>query len=506
MYQHATTRFSIPTPSRHKRIIAGIIAFIAIVYLAWYVVAFSRYPADDAYIHMRIARNFVTHGVPYFNIDQPVSGSSSLLWLILLSGLFAVFGPKPEVALIPSIVSVVGIFILGTAIISKRYPLLAALIWSFLLTVCTVIASAAALMETPLAICLWLLSLRYLERAAYGRASLYAALACITRYEFVVWLMLVFVYTPQLKLMPRLFLGAIVPILVLVGFNLFFFQSLVPNTVIAKSIVYSLNIHETLFTAGIYPNSIIFLLALLLNVLLIWQVFRRQAARSLGFVAIFGCAILGLYVIRNIFVFPWYTPIYLFPLLFMHILVASYNVIAVRIVAVALMLYFGFGSAQAALYGAEALALDQHQTNLVGMRVQQYLNIGNDLAHTYPHATIMAAEIGGLGWTFPGKIVDAIGLVSPECLEYHPLNVPRDRASGLIGAIPPQAVQDLRPDIIVSMEIFSEAVRRDMSNGAIAEYRLLRNYPVTGLQPSILTGDGVLWGSQWTQVFVRNKL
>src|SRR5262245_28589405 len=121
MHHYVAISLSVPTPLRRKHIIAGIIAFMAIIYLLWYVFAYSRYPADDAYIHMRIARNFATHGVPYFNIDQPVSGSSSLLWLVLLSGLFAAFGASPDLALIPSVVGVVGTFIVCAIIMSKRY-------------------------------------------------------------------------------------------------------------------------------------------------------------------------------------------------------------------------------------------------------------------------------------------------------------------------------------------------------------------------------------------------
>jgi hypothetical protein len=64
--------------------------------------------------------------------------------------------------------------------------------------------------------------------------------------------------------------------------------------------------------------------------------------------------------------------------------------------------------------------------------------------------------------------------------------------------IPPDAVRDYQPDLIVSMETFSEALREAMAKGQFPEYKLIQNYPV-------IAGDeeAMLWGSKWTQVYVR---
>jgi hypothetical protein len=141
-----------------------------------------------------------------------------------------------------------------------------------------------------------------------------------------------------------------------------------------------------------------------------------------------------------------------------------------------------------------------------GLRVQQYLHIGSVLHTQYPQATLMTPEIGGLGWTFSGKIIDAVGLVSPDCLQYHPLEVPTQRSLGTYGAIPSKAVVDIQPDLIVSMETFSEALREDMVSGHVTGYILLKNYPVLAESEFSDTGDAVLWDAHYTQVYIRNAL
>ena len=91
---------------------------------------------------------------------------------------------------------------------------------------------------------------------------------------------------------------------------------------------------------------------------------------------------------------------------------------------------------------------------------------------------MITSEIGGLGWGFcPNRVYDGAGLVSPSNLKYHPMQVPTERSSGGWGAIPVGAVIDARADYIVSMPIFSEAVARALSSGAMTGYQLAEGWP-----------------------------
>jgi hypothetical protein len=68
----------------------------------------------------------------------------------------------------------------------------------------------------------------------------------------------------------------------------------------------------------------------------------------------------------------------------------------------------------------------------------------------------MTSELGGLGQSFHGYIYDGFGLTNPDALRYHPLKIPEERSSGIIGAIPWRYVMDKSPDLIVSYDIYAK--------------------------------------------------
>jgi hypothetical protein len=72
-----------------------------------------------------------------------------------------------------------------------------------------------------------------------------------------------------------------------------------------------------------------------------------------------------------------------------------------------------------------------------------------------PGDTVLAPEIGALGFYLSGTLVDACGLVSPEAIRYLPVP-PQERMGGDIGSIPLAFVRDLQPDFIVGMPVFAK--------------------------------------------------
>ncbi len=62
------------------------------------------YSLDDAYIHMAIAKNFSQHGVWGVNKKEFSSSSSSLLYTLLISLLFLIFGPYELIPLIINLI------------------------------------------------------------------------------------------------------------------------------------------------------------------------------------------------------------------------------------------------------------------------------------------------------------------------------------------------------------------------------------------------------------------
>lgn len=66
----------------------GILLTLSLIRTRWHLV----YPLDDAYIHMAIAKNLAEHGVWGVTRYEFTSCSSSPLWIILLSGMYRIFG------------------------------------------------------------------------------------------------------------------------------------------------------------------------------------------------------------------------------------------------------------------------------------------------------------------------------------------------------------------------------------------------------------------------------
>ena len=64
---------------------------------------------------------------------------------------------------------------------------------------------------------------------------------------------------------------------------------------------------------------------------------------------------------------------------------------------------------------------------------------------------IAAGDIGALGYDTGARILDTLGLISPQTLRYYPLD-----SSFYVGAyaMPPQLILDEQPDWLVSPEVY----------------------------------------------------
>ncbi len=472
----------------------------AIFYFYWYISTYSAYAADDAFIHLRIARNFVESGAPYYNPGQAVAGSSSPLWTVLLTALFSVFGPRFQLLPVVAWVCTIGVFCACTWILSERFSVGAAIAAAFVIVSVLVLPVSASLMETPAALLFFALSVICFARARFAAFGALSALAFAVRYEFALWLVLGFAFAEGRKGKARYLCGAAAPLAFVVWFNHYYFGAFIPNTVWAKSKVYTLSAEEFVTEMGVDVPSFIDFVAV--NVLVAVQCLRRKPPAWANAAGLFAVGLFALYGVTRTFIFPWYRPLLLLPLVIACALAplrGRFWVLALLVVALRTL---PIASAEEA-YGLLVADPGFYREYMIGARVRQYLRIGDELSHLFPNAVVMAPEIGGLGWTFHGRIIDAIGLVSPECLRFHPLKVPEERAIGSLGAIPPQAVQELAPDVVVSMEKFSQAFKRAMASGAIDNYALFRNYPVVSEEVSKRSGARTVWDSLWTQVYVR---
>jgi hypothetical protein len=494
-----------------KPVIRNTLSYIFLVlgaiYLIIYIARYSQYPSDDAFIHMRIARNFLATGQPYYNVDQAVAGSSSVLWLLLLTAAFWLFGVNFHIVPWLTTFFTIATYMATIIVLRKYFSVLISIVISFLLTVIVFANTAALLMETPVVLLFWLLSIMCVDRKRFFFAGLFAGLSFATRYEYVVWMIIIIFLADTFKEKIVTGIGILLPAMSVAVFNLYYFSSLIPNTIRAKSIIYDLTYADSLhFMFILIPAGLcLFILLMTEVILLTWYYVVKTKQKAPAIMLVFAVVILSMYVSTRTNIFPWYVPLFLFPLVLGCCFTLTARNKLIRIVAFFILLILGTVPLAKAVQGARGLILNRlslyHHYDS-SLRVQQYLHIGSLLYEQYPHATLMAPEIGGLGWTFSGKIIDAVGIVSPECLQYHPLDVPTQRSSGTYGAIPSQAVVDLQPDLIVSMETFSEELRKDMAIGHVTGYVLLKNYPVLAESEYSEAGDAVLWNARYTQVYI----
>jgi hypothetical protein len=240
---------------------------------------------------------------------------------------------------------------------------------------------------------------------------------------------------------------------------------------------------------------------------------RDHSQRAMLLLGAFPLTLVAVYLVRVPLIFPWYWPLSLCPMALLawsQFLESGFSMTSWRgkrrppfpelAVAAGLLL------ACAAIFSAGCAFCGRLELSpwiLENARTRTYLRIGTVLNQRCPDAVVAAPEIGALGWTFFGKILDGGGLASPEVLPFHPLQVPEERPMGGLGSIPGRAVAAFRPDVVVSMEIFStDFTAKAATLPGLSDYKLWWKEPVFGpdLPPSL---PGELWGSRWILVFAR---
>ena len=133
------------------------------------------------------------------------------------------------------------------------------------------------------------------------------------------------------------------------------------------------------------------------------------------------------------------------------------------------------------LLAGQIAALDLGQVHNVGQltrsgleREHLYARVAHDLNSKVGPDTVIAAP-GALGYFSSASILDTIGLVSPESAPYYPLD-PSEITEGVENAVPTGLILELRPDYVVSLEIF---IRDSLlkSDEFAQSYELERTYP-----------------------------
>jgi hypothetical protein len=101
---------------------------------------------------------------------------------------------------------------------------------------------------------------------------------------------------------------------------------------------------------------------------------------------------------------------------------------------------------------------------------------------------LAAGDVGVLGFYTPARILDTVGLNSPESLRYYPL----DKQYYVINyAIPADLILDERPDYVVILEVYARLTLLQDPRFS-QQYTLLRTLPTD------------IYGSRGMLIFARN--
>jgi hypothetical protein len=508
--------------------LSGLITIFLAAFLVVIHIRFYQYAFDDAYIHFRVARSLVETGTPYFNAHEIVKVSTSSGWTVFLALLFGIARLiKMDnhfplfIAVLNALFSFCGMLAytkVVEALLPKPAPLPMKMLFQVLYVV-LLLPSSIGLMETPFALLIAGVGIYFLLQSKPSGFA-FLGFAPYIRLELLILLGLAGVFTAlrrQFKLQHILGYIAMgfIPLLV---YDLYFFHTVIPHSIVAKSVVYSLELLQpavfiVFFSLPPIPfknmlinlgvGTTIFSMVFITTVTALKE--RKGLNRFWPFVfCIWSLLVAGGYILGRAYIFDWYTPLYTIPILLACFVCSistnqSRNIILrgllcvpflVSAVSVTRVLYAGIDN-PGVFYLFDA-----------GSRVKVYLKIGAILNAEYPQATLLTSEIGGLGYSFRGRILDAAGLASPGALAFHPMKVPEQRLSGGIGAIPPEYVKANNPDLIVSYDFFAQALLKD---AVIQQYNVIL-IPAYLPEDAIYSESKTMWGSKYLRVYIRKDL
>ena len=491
--------------------IAILFMLAASVVAVAYIRSFPFTIADDAYIHFRIAEHYALLGAPYFNTGEPVMSTSSPVWTIVLSVIF-LFHLRPEYAVFVVEICAIGASFTAAVLLFRDCG--HGIKWACVGAVAVLMAEATAatgLMESPLAIAFLLLAALCAMRGNYLWGPL-AALAACTRLEFCVLmpalgLSVALARQPLVK--PALLAGVLLAAFGL--WSLYYFGTIIPNTLAAKSAVYSLSRLGVFFSMvpGQEEQKDLSLAVVVAGVAVLLSSavvpIRTNQSRTFADSTVLvplallttGLLAFGAYILNRVLVFDWYVPLMVVPCM-VGLLALSARVenASFRILRSAGMcLTFGPFVALAVWLTSREIGGRAYHELQPGGRVQRYMEVGSELNADPRIHTLLTSEIGGLGWTFRKRILDGAGLVSPEAIKFHPLKVPDERSDARLGAIPPGFARKENADAIVTYPQFAEALMRDP---VLSEYACLKESPLPAQ-----FGDETVWGSKYLLVCRR---
>lgn len=500
---------------RRSRIWLAALLILAALALRWIP---GPRTIDDAYITFRYARNLLAGEGFVYNPGERVMGTTTPLYTLLMAGLGAAAGGTranfPWIALVVNSLADAGTCLLlwriGRKINAERAGLAAAFLWA--MAPYSVTFAIGGLETSLYVFLLTSAAAAYLE----GRLALTgfsAALGLLTRVDAVLliaplgldWLV------RRVRGLDRgKFAGAALafglPLAAWYGFAGLYFGSVLPHSVEAKLVAYRLAANESfirliqhyatpffqqnwLGAAGVAVGLVLFPFLSFLGARRLVHAQSRITAW-----VVYPWLYLLAFALPNPLIFRWYlTPP--LPAYFLCIL-AGLDAALSRLIhpergrlrsavvgAVLVGISIGLSASEWRLHpdhGADRPAPDMAYIQLEGLYRQA---AGEVNAIAQPGWTLAAGDVGVLGFETGLRILDTVGLNSPESLKYYPL----DANQYVINyAVAPDLIADQRPDAVVILEVYGR-------KGLLVDPRFQSDYRLVQKIPTDMYGsDGML--------------
>jgi len=458
----------------HLPAFAAVVAVLSCVSLAVYAHAIAPIlPEDDGFITMRYAHNAVLGRGLVYNEGEYIFGVSTPSFLAWVTALRMVSSHH----VLPELVVRSNVVWLATASVAVGWLIqaLSRSRWVAVVGVCTTLVHPKFLdistgaMEGFLFVTVVLAALAAMASTRVRWAALAVGIAVITRPEGLLLGMIYGVWWLRSGGRDRVAVAiAAGPLVAWCGLAGWYFGSPWPHSLVAKATPLYLTSRADnaltllgVFVRAVMPSSVLeeypgVAVPLAVGVLIFvgYLVARRLVLCRWDLAwpgLIFLVALLGLYSQPGMVLFPWYEPILLsLGLCFVLATVghwytgihARWAVVVAMVTAMGLMAMAG-GPWRP---GLPVVHIDAYRLRVVGYAQAVW---GVD-ARDGADLSIMAAEIGAIGYYHQGVIFDTAGLVSPQAIPHLPvpLNL---RAGPAIGAIPLAYVLQEQPDLIMAL-------------------------------------------------------
>lgn len=466
---------------------------------------------DDAYITFRYARNLLEGNGLVFNPGEPVLGTTTPVYALLMAGLGLVTGggqaPFPTLALCVNALAdgLTCWFLIGLAekVGHRRAGIAAALVWA---VAPMSVTFAIGGMETSLFITLATATFYFHSSERPVAAALCGGLSLLTRPDALLFLLPLALERlrrslPLGRLNPTRrpvslseFAAFGLPVATWIVIGTAAYGNPIPHSILAKVAAYRLPPeaglvrllqhyttpfleHLTFGTGWIAAGLVLYPVLFGLGALLVLR--SRPGTWP---ILVYPWIYLAVFSTANPLIFRWYLAPPL-PAYFLGIFLGAERLsrdlrrsFPTVVFATAAFLLTLHGWTLHPDHGPDRPAPEMAFIRLELLYERVALDLRDQIA---PGQVLAAGDVGALGYYTGARILDTVGLISPQSVAYYPLP---ESMYAINYAIPPDLIADLRPDYLVLLEVYGR-------EGLLQDPRFLDSYTLLEDIPTDLYGS-----------------